>query len=65
VTHLLLIRHVRGCDATTQKRVDMDKMDLQLQSLVYEKAHLVKEIAANRDFVYVRVSCGVCRRMCR
>ncbi len=30
----------------------MDEMDLQLQSLIYEKAHLVKEIAANRDFVY-------------
>ncbi len=41
-----------------QKRVDMDQMDLQLQSLVYEKAHLVKEIAANRDFVYVHMSCG-------
>jgi hypothetical protein len=43
----------RSTFSSVQKKATVDQAKLSLQALLYEKAHLMKEIDRYRDFVYV------------
>lgn len=42
-----------------QSRNQVDKLNLQLQNLAYEKAHIKKQITHCKDFVYCNITKGL------